>query len=744
MVLIILALALVVASSISTGIGEPNIPPSSTVLVATLILAVVFGVLLQDFRFSKSYQRIFDVITLGVISIFSVHIFLAPSIPLTHDLHFAHFPAMAVTKLRSGAGLIPRWTHLLWCGIPFSRVYSPLIFMISSALAWLNPADTAKLVFLIAYFLSALTAYFSNKKLFKSRTVGLVAAICYLLFGYHLIDSNVRGNPPETFAFVWTPLIFFFATRIMSESVPSKRLAWASLCSTSIAMIFWTHLLSGFITVVWIAFLPLVNLMRKDLTRREKIIASTVLVLAILFGLFLSAWILYPVVFEKNLFLVGEYNTGFWTITNHFVKLENFFIRKTWYERWISSPQWPMYLGNSILFLALSAIFFRSKKAPQVKMVLTFLTVTTIGCIAVSSDLATPLGEALVESNNPVLSVVTYLQFPWRSLLLCAFSASSLAGYTVGSMLSQITPSPRSKTFKKLALSIVILLILVDMFPYTGVVNQTAVEPPQELVLAVEWMSKQEGIFRVYYCGHDFQNPYWYLCGAGYAIPTLPPGGAFREWSPTLSNTIINSALDELNHARPLVYSGYLSIKYVVTLRSDLNKWLSGSSIQVVKYLSKYVILENILFKPFIEIATDKGKGPSSSIPSSVAIRRFDPENVVFDTSFDGSGWYYAIVKESYFSAWSATVNGTPTQVEPTEDGLMAVYIQAGSSTISLDLGYTPVERIGRTISLVAAVGIAFVLLATILDSRLSISHERPAFILDGRTKVLTCLSPSQ
>jgi len=744
MVLIILALALVVASSISTGIGEPNIPPSSTVLVATLILAVVFGVLLQDFRFSKSYQRIFDVITLGVISIFSVHIFLAPSIPLTHDLHFAHFPAMAVTKLRSGAGLIPRWTHLLWCGIPFSRVYSPLIFMISSALAWLNPADTAKLVFLIAYFLSALTAYFSNKKLFKSRTVGLVAAICYLLFGYHLIDSNVRGNPPETFAFVWTPFIFFFATRIMSESVPSKRLAWASLCSTSIAMIFWTHLLSGFITVVWIAFLPLVNLMRKDLTRREKIIASTVLVLAILFGLFLSAWILYPVVFEKNLFLVGEYNTGFWTITNHFVKLENFFIRKTWYERWISSPQWPMYLGNSILFLALSAIFFRSKKAPQVKMVLTFLTVTTIGCIAVSSDLATPLGEALVESNNPVLSVVTYLQFPWRSLLLCAFSASSLAGYTVGSMLSQITPSPRSKTFKKLALSIVILLILVDMFPYTGVVNQTAVEPPQELVLAVEWMSKQEGIFRVYYCGHDFQNPYWYLCGTGYAIPTLPPGGAFREWSPTLSNTIINSALDELNHARPLVYSGYLSVKYVVTLRSDLNKWLSGSSIQVVKYLSKYVILENILFKPFIEIATDKGKGPSSSIPSSVAIRRFDPENVVFDTSFDGSGWYYAIVKESYFSAWSATVNGTPTQVESTEDGLMAVYIQAGSSTISLDLGYTPVERIGRTISLVAAVGIAFVLLATILDSRLSISHERPAFILDGRTKVLTCLSPSQ
>ena len=744
MVLIILALAFVVAGSISTSIGEPNIPPSPTVLVATLILVVIFGVLLQDLRLSKSYQTIFDVITLGVISIFSVHIFLGPGIPLTHDLHFAHFPAMVVTKLHSGAGLIPRWTHLLWCGIPFSRVYSPLLFMISSVLAWLSPAETAKLVFLLSYFLSALTTYFSNKKLFKNRTAGLVAAICYLLFGYHLIDSHVRGNPPETFAFVWIPLIFFSATRVMNESITSKRLAWASLCSISIAMIFWTHLLSGFIAVVWIAFLPLVNLFRKDSTSRERIVVSAFLFLAILFGLFLSAWILFPVVFEKDLFLVGGYNTGFWTITNHFVKLENFFIRKTWYERWLSSPHWPMYLGNSILFLALCAIFFRSERDPQLKMALTFLTVTTIGSIVFSSDLIMPLGELLVESNNPVLNLVTYLQFPWRSLLLCAFSASSLAGYTVGSMLSRIPPSPRSGTFKKLALSIVILLILVDMFPYTGAVNQTAVEPPRELVLAVEWMSKQEGVFRVYYCGHDFQNPYWYLCGAGYAIPTLPPGGAFREWSPIRSNTIVNSALDELRYARRLVYSGYLSVKYVVTLRSDLDKWLSGSSIRVVKYFGEYVVLENILFKPFIEIATNKGKIPSNSIPSSVTVHRFDPEDVVFDISFSGSGGYYAIVKESYFSAWSATVNGTPTQVESTEDGLMAIYIQAGSSTISLNLGDTPPERVGRTISLVAAVGIVFVLLATVLDSRLSTSRESPAFISDERAKVLTRLSPSQ
>ena len=173
--LIVSALILVVAGSILTSIGEPNISPSLPIFIATLITTIIFGVMLQDSRFCKVYHTFFDVIVLGMVSLFSVHIFLAPSIPLTHDLHFAHFPAMAVTKLRAGAGLIPRWTHLLWCGVPFSRVYAPLLFMLSAALTWLNPVNTAKTVFFLSYFLSALTMYFSNKRLFDNRTSGLVS-----------------------------------------------------------------------------------------------------------------------------------------------------------------------------------------------------------------------------------------------------------------------------------------------------------------------------------------------------------------------------------------------------------------------------------------------------------------------------------------------------------------------------------------------------------------------------------------
>jgi len=744
MLLMILALILVVVGSILTGIGEPNIPPSFSALIVTLIIIVVFGVLLQGLRASRVYRIFFDVIVLGVVSLFSIHIFLASGIPLTHDLHFAHFPAMAVTKLRSGAGMIPRWTHLLWCGIPFSRVYAPFLFMLSSALAWLNPVDTAKSVFFLSYLLSALTAYFTNRRIFKSRVSGLVAAVCYLLFGYHLIDSHVRGNPPETFAFVWVPLLFLFAVRVLGESLLSRRLLWAALCSVSIAMIFWTHLLSGFIAVIWVAFLPLANLLRKSSPGRGRVLGLTCILLAILFGLGASAWILSPVVFEKNLFLVGRYNTGFWTITNHFVKLENFFVRKTWCERWLSSPYWPMYLGNSMLFLASCSIFFlRTERNSLLKMALVFLLFTTVGCIVFSSSLAEPLGEMIVESDNPVLSLVTYLQFPWRTLLLCAFSASSLAGYAVASMLSRIPPSTRSGIFRKLGLSVIILLILVDMFPYTGAVNRTSVEPPQELVSAVEWLSRQEGVFRVYYCGHDFQNPYWYLCGAGYALPTLPPGGAFREWSPVRSNSIIESALEELRYARRLVHSGYLSVKYVVALRNDLDRWLSGSSVRVARYFGRYVVLENLLFKPFVEIAMNRGKMPSNRIISSVTMREFDPESVVFEVSFSGSGEYYVIVKESYFSAWSATVNGVPTQVESTEDGLMAIRIQAGSSKISLLLGETPAERVGRAISLAAAIGIVFVLLASMIDSRLSTKDGR-GFFSGVRARVLARLSPSR
>lgn len=726
MPLIILALIFVVGATILTGMGSPRIPPSPVVLIATLIIMILFGVLLQDSRLSRFKRTFFDVIALTAVSLFAVHIFLGPDIPLTHDLQFAHFPAMAVTKTQSGAGLLPRWTHLLWCGVPFSRVYAPFLFYLSAVLAFLNPVNTARLTFFLAYFLSSLTMYFSNRSLFKNRTAGLVSAICYLLFGYHLIDSNVRGNPPETFAFVWIPLVFFFAMKVLGDEVLSRRLLWASLCSISIAMTFWTHLLSGFMVTVWVAVLPFANLLRKSTSSRERAGESACLMLAIVFGLCSSAWILSPVLFEKDLFLIGRYNTGFWSITNHFVGLENFFIRKTWYERWLSSPQWPMYLGNSILFLALCAVFFmKSEKDTRLRMGLTFLTLTSLGCILFSSDLARPLGELIVKRKIPVLSLATYLQFPWRSLLLCAFSVSSLSGYTLASILSRIPPSSRSGILKKAILSATIVLILLDMFPYTGAVNMAPAEPPQRLVSAVEWLSRQEGIFRVYYCGQDFENPYWYLCGAGYALPTLPPGGAFREWSTVRSDSIINSALAELAGARRLVRAGYLSVKYVVTSRSDLDRWLSGSSVRIAQYFGEYVVLENLLFRPFIEISASRGKMPPGSLTSSVMMRRFDPEKVEFDISFSGYGGHYAIVKESYFSAWSATVNGKPSQVETTQDGLMAIPIQAAFSTISLSFGETPAEKIGRAITLAAAVGIAFVLLASMLDLSLSKSQGR-------------------
>ena len=719
-------LVLVVGGSISTGIGEPNIPPSFTLLIVTSTLAIVFGVLLHEPRFSKFNQTWFDVIAIGAVSLYSVHLFLGPQIPLTHDLHFAHFPAMAVTKLYSQTLLVPRWTHYLWCGVPFSRVYSPLLFTLSAILAWLNPADTARTVFFLSYFLSGLTMYFSNKELFENRTSGLVSAVCYLLFGYHLLDSHVRGNPPETFAFVWIPLIFFFAMRVLSEDLRSKRIVWTFLCSLSIAATFWTHLLSGFIAVVWVALLPFADLVRKDISGQERIKASTYLFLAILLGLCSSAGILLPVIFEKDQFLVGRYNTGFWAITNHFVKLENFFIRRTWCEWWLSSPHWPMYLGNSILFLAICAtFFFRSEKRTRLKVALAFLVITSLGSMFFSSKLAEPLGKIIVESENPVIGLGSYLQFPWRSLLLCAFSTSSLAGYTVASTLSMMNHPARSERFRKLLLSIVILLVLVDMFPYTGAVNQTAVEPSQELISAVEWLSNQEGVFRVYYCGHDFENPYWYLCGAGHILPTLPPGGAFREWSTVRSNPIIESALIELRNAGELVHSGYLSVKYVVDRRENLERWLSSSSVRVVKHLDGYVILENNLFRPFVEMAESKGRESSNDINGSLTVRRLDPENVEIEISSSGTGAYYAIVKESYFSAWSATVDGTPQPVEATEDGLMAVQFQAGSNIISLKLGDTPPERLGRIISLASSVGIVFAVLATILEPRLPTTRRR-------------------
>jgi len=68
-------------------------------------------------------------------------------------------------------------------------------------------------------------------------------------------------------------------------------------------------------------------------------------------------------------------------------------------------------------------------------------------------------------------------------------------------------------------------------------------------------------------------------------------------------------------------------------------------------------------------------------------------------------------LKENYFHAWTATVDGEDAEVLQTENGLICVKLTPGKHLVKLQFGYTLPETVGRLISGATAIIVAYLLL---------------------------------
>lgn len=123
--------------------------------------------------------------------------------------------------------------------------YAPLTYVPWAFLALLGlaPVAAAKATIVAGLVLAALAAYGYVNSLWGPRA-GLLAAVAYTYFPYHLADFYVRGAIPEGFAFIWPPLILWAYTAAWRSTAPGRplprmgnawlwgALAWAGLVYT--------------------------------------------------------------------------------------------------------------------------------------------------------------------------------------------------------------------------------------------------------------------------------------------------------------------------------------------------------------------------------------------------------------------------------------------------------------------------------------------------------------------------------
>jgi hypothetical protein len=320
------------------------------------------------------------------------------------------------------AGQMPvRWAARLnyGYGYPVFNFLYPLAFYVGEFFHLLGCSFvwSIKLVFLLSLVLSTLAMYFLAR-LFWGPWGGLVSAVLYLYAPYHLTDLYVRGSLGEAVAFIFPPIISFFLYRL------SQKFSWSSVLGGGIAYagLITAHNVAAFLFTL--AFFPLMVWWWRGARERKVVFRGFASLLFL--GLGLSAFFWLPALFDRqftvfNQIIVADYRQYFLSFRDFF------FFQMGWF-----------YLAA----ITVGLIKFCRQTLPWV----------IFGGIGLF--LALPISQVPWEKSF----LASWVQFPWRFLLVVTFAGAFLAGVLVGVV---------NKRYQRILALILATLIVVINFKLT-------------------------------------------------------------------------------------------------------------------------------------------------------------------------------------------------------------------------------------------------------------------------------------
>ena len=299
--------------------------------------------------------------------------------------------------------------------------YAPLSYWPGALLSvlHLNPATAAEFTIALGLLLAALAMFFFVRDLWGTAA-GVLAAVIYTYYPYHLIDAYVRGAIPELFAFIFPPLILWQTTRAMrAETSPGaqRALAWSVLAWAGLVF---THNLSALLMALAIVPYALLLAWRTGNWRRLAGVAAS---LALALALTAVYWL--PVLAESAAMGLGEGpSRGY---ENHLLSLSRL-IARTFSHDYKAAYQGPVMHPQNWLFMAILALVtglliwrWRQRRTPAHTAILVFHLLLAAVAILMTTTLSLPIW-------HPLTPLLGFLQYPWRFLSLAAVGVAVAGG----------------------------------------------------------------------------------------------------------------------------------------------------------------------------------------------------------------------------------------------------------------------------------------------------------------------------
>ncbi|MFA5828033.1 MAG: hypothetical protein WC841_01540 [Candidatus Shapirobacteria bacterium] len=333
------------------------------------------------------------------------------------ESHIANLHQM-VQALKSGQ-FPPRWAPNFSYnfGHPFFIFYyllpsyfgSFLNIFLGLSLIW-----SLKITFFISTLGSGLAMYFLSRQFF-TKTVSTAVALIYLFTPYRAVDLYARGAVGELFGFLFMPLVFL-SFILLIKNKDKKYFAFAVF---SLFFLIISHQLTLIIFFPFLLFLSITYIYFYYPPQKAKFPFLRIF-WAILLSFCLATYYLIPAIFEKKYMQGG---TPFNPI-DHFPFIKQLIIPYWGYGAsvWGPTDQLSFNIGIAnligVILIIPFAIFSRNIKYKSV-------IVSLLLCFSIAVFMMNIRSWPLWQ----IVPIASYIQFPWRFLILTTFTTPLLIGF---------------------------------------------------------------------------------------------------------------------------------------------------------------------------------------------------------------------------------------------------------------------------------------------------------------------------
>lgn len=372
---------------------------------------------------------------------------------MTRALEDGHFPV--------------RWSQNFGFGygMPLFQFYGPLPFYVGSVVYWLTGhlIFSVKTLFLISNIFTAWGAYLLGKKLFKDQAAAAFVSLAITLAPYRILNLYVRGAVNELWGIMAIPWIILGIVK----TIKSEKSGWLVLCLGFIAL-FLSHNITTMIFAPFAVLSVVVLLIDHACKNKLNIrgLAAILLKLAwpVLLAVGFSAFYLFPAYFEKDFTQVEQHILAdYFNFRMHFLYIRQFF-RPNWGyggSQWGPDDPISFFLGfgqilsliiasGALLQLVFNKLQHRSIKITQGLFAVLFFLFFSALALFFTTHYSLFFWNAL--------TLLKFVQFPWRFLSIAIIFIGLLTGAVTKQLLKK-----SNKSLKSVLLLVLLTLLLANL-----------------------------------------------------------------------------------------------------------------------------------------------------------------------------------------------------------------------------------------------------------------------------------------